>query len=260
MLVLQVKLEVERIGRKNGALVWREQACSPTRAPRSHCAATPASLQLVSAEGLKAISPWSYPLSHAPALELQDKKVFAQHNKFGITIEVEKKFLNYHLKTAETVAKSAETAEKTASPEAVARAARIAAAAKKQAKAKQAAAAKAKAKAKAKASETVERCLLAEAVKAVAIATKAAKAEKAAAAEVKPEAEPAKDQDGAADVARAEATMATADATEAEAARLGAEVALPLVQARSFSAGLATHATRAPVTNLTLTLTRCKWS
>ena len=145
---------------------------------------------------------------------------------------MEKKFLNYHLKTAETVAKSAETAEKTASPEAVARAARIAAAAKKQAKAKQAAAGKAKAKAKAKASEKEERCLLAEAVKAVAKATKAAKAGKAAAAEVKPDAEPAKDQDGAAGAARAEAAMATAEATEAEAARLGAEVALPLVQAR----------------------------
>ena len=64
----------------------------------------------------------------------------------------------------------------------------------------------------------------------------------------------------AAEMTNPEAAMATTEATEAEAARLGAEVALPLVQARSFSAGLATHATRAPVTNLTLTLTRCRWS
>ena len=33
--------------------------------------------------------------------------MFAQHNKFGITLQVEKQFLNYHLKTPETVAKSA---------------------------------------------------------------------------------------------------------------------------------------------------------
>ena len=79
--------------------------------------------------------------------------MFAQHNKFGITLQVEKQFLNYHLKTPETVAKSA----------AAARAARMAAAAKKQAKAKQAAAAKAKAKAK-KASEKEEMRLLAEAI------------------------------------------------------------------------------------------------
>ena len=63
--------------------------------------------------------------------------MFAQHNKFGITLQVDKKFLNYHNKTTETVEKCV---EKTESPEAAARAARMAAAAKEQAKAKQAAA------------------------------------------------------------------------------------------------------------------------
>eukprot|EP00964_Phaeocystis_antarctica_P049331 scaffold28616_cov60-Phaeocystis_antarctica.AAC.1 len=141
--------------------------------------------------------------------------------------------------TAESVVRSAETAEKTVSSEAAARATRIAAAAKEQAKAKQAAADKAKVKAKAKASENEERRLLAEAVTVAAREARALKAAKAAAEEVKPEPEPAKEQDGAAkaaksEAAKAEATMATADAMEAEAARLGAESARPLVQARSF--------------------------
>ena len=175
--------------------------------------------------------------------------MFAQHNKFGITLQVDKKFLDYHLKTAETVAKSAEIAETTVSPEAAARAARMAAAAKKQAKAKQAAAAaaKAKAKAKAKASEKEERCLLAEAVKAAEKAAKAATVAKAAAElveaaeskSVKPELEPAKEQDGAAakaaksEATKAEAAKAIGEAKEAEAAKFGAEAPRPLVQARS---------------------------
>eukprot|EP00964_Phaeocystis_antarctica_P041693 scaffold23854_cov54-Phaeocystis_antarctica.AAC.2 len=200
----------------------RQPACRPP-APQSHRAVAPASLQ-------------------------RDKKVFAQHNKFGITLQVDEKFLNYHLKTVETVATSAETAEKTVSPEAAAQATRIAAAAKEQAKAKQAAAAKAKVKAKAKASEKEERRLLAEAVTVAAREARALKAAKAAAEEVKPEPEPAKEQDGAAKAAKseaeeAEAAMATTDATEAEATRLGAEAARPLVQARSSPAGPATHAT-----------------
>ena len=175
--------------------------------------------------------------------------MFAQHNKFGITLQVDKIFLNYHSKTAETLANSAETAETTASVEAAARAARMTAAVKEQAKAKQAAAAKAKAKAKAKASEKEERCLLAEAVKVAATAAKAAKAEAeeveaAKSKTVKPELEPAKEQDGTAKAAKPGAAKAeaTAEATEAEAARLGAEAARPLVQARSLPAGPATHA------------------
>ena len=180
---------------------------------------------------------WSHPRSHATvALESQDKKVFAQHNKFGITLEVDKRFLNYHLKTVEIVASSAETAQKTASPEAAARVARMAAAAKEQAQAKQAAVA---AKAKAKASEKEERCLLAEAITSAA---KAAKATKAAAEEVeatesklvKPEPKPTKEQDGA------------AKAAEAGAAKLGAQTARPLVQARSSPAWPVTHVATYP--------------
>ena len=160
--------------------------------------------------------------------------MFAQHNKFGITLQVDKKFLNYHLKTVETVAKSAEIAEMTVSPEAAARATRIAAAAKEQAKAKQAAAAKAKVKAKAKASEKEERRLLAEAVTVAAREARALKAAKAAAEEVKPEPEPAKEQDGA------------AKAAEAGAAKLGAQTARPLVQARSSPAWPVTHVATYP--------------
>ena len=177
--------------------------------------------------------------------------MFAQHNKFGIMLQVDKKFLNYHLKTAETLAKSArETAEKAVSPEAAARAARMAAAAKEKAKAKQAAATKAKAKA----SEKEERCLLAEAVKVAAKAAKAAKveAEEVEAAKsktVKPELEPAKEQDGTAKAAKPGAAKAeaTAEATEAEAARLGAEATRLLVQARSSPVGPATHHARSYV-------------
>ena len=173
--------------------------------------------------------------------------MFAQHNKFGITVQVDKKFLNYHLKTAETVAKSADIAETTVLPEAAARAARMAAAAKEQAKAKQAAAAKAKAKVKAMASEKEERCLLAEAVKAAKAAVELVEAAKSK--PMKPEPEPAKKQDGAAraaksEAAKAEAAKLKAEATGAEPARLGAEAARPLVQARSSSAGPAIYMQR----------------
>ena len=170
--------------------------------------------------------------------------MFAQHNKFGITLQVDKKFLNYHNKTTETVEKCV---EKTESPEAAARAARMAAAAKEQAKAKQAAAAKAKAKVKAMASEKEERCLLAEAVKAAKAAVELVEAAKSK--PMKPEPEPAKKQDGAAraaksEAAKAEAAKLKAEATGAEPARLGAEAARPLVQARSSSAGPAIYMQR----------------
>ena len=178
-------------------------------------------------------------------------------------LEIQKQFLDYHLKTAESVAMSARTAEKTRSPEALARAVRMAAAAKEQAKAKQAAAARAKAKA----SEKEEKRLLAEAVQVAAKVAKAAKAAKAAVEQVqaakskvmKPEPGPATEQDGEKlKAVKAEAAMATAEATEAEAARLGAEAARPaLVQAgRPLSPA-------GPVLRMqprTLTLTRCKWS
>ena len=185
--------------------------------------------------------------------------MFAQHNKFGITLQVDKRFLNYHLKTAVSVAKSAETAEKTVWPEAVARAARMAAVAKEQAKAKQAAAAKVNAKAKAKASEKEERCLLAEAVKAAARAATAAKAaaeleEAAKSKAAKPELAPAKEHNGAAkpaksEAARTEAAKAKAEATEAGAAMLGAEAARLLVQARSSPVPGPPHMHPLPVTH-----------
>ena len=151
--------------------------------------------------------------------------MYAQHNKFGITLQVEKQFLNYHSKTAENLEKSAETAQKTMSLEVAARAARMAATVKEQAKARQAAAAKAKAKAKAKVSEKEERCMLAEAIKVAARAAKAAKAavelvEAAESKAVKPEPE----QGGSAKAAKPEAAKATAEAGEA---------ARPLVQARA---------------------------
>ena len=191
--------------------------------------------------------------------------MFAQHLKFGITLQIPKKFLNYHLKTAETVAMSARTAEKTRSPEALARAARMA---KEQAKVKQAAAAKAKAKAKAKASEKEDKRLLAEAVKVAAEAAKAAKAAKAAVEEeaasskaVKPVPGPATEQDGEkSKAAKSDAAMATAEATEAEAARLGAEAARPLVQAGRAHPLIPCRARATHAATRTLTLTRCKWS
>ena len=148
--------------------------------------------------------------------------MFAQHNTFGIKLEIDKKFLDYAYTSAETVANG--SAESGASSEAEMQAAKMAAAVKEQAMAKRAAEAKAKAKAmakaKAKASEKEERRLLAEAAaeakaaKAVAAKAVAAKAAAAAEAEVKrlkaakrlPDT--AKEEDGAATAAEvAEATL-----------------------------------------------------
>ena len=186
--------------------------------------------------------------------------MFVQHSKFGITLEVDKKFLNYHSKTTDTVANSAETAEKTVSPEAVARAARMAAAAKKQAKAKQAAAAKAKAKAK-KASEKEEMRLLAEAVKAVkavkAAEAAVAKLEVAKSVAVKPQRELSKVEDEAsekvaeavkAEAVRVQAAKVEAEATEAKVEAMRSGAARPLVvQARSSLAlGLSHMQSRIP--------------
>ena len=102
--------------------------------------------------------------------------MFAQHSTFGIKLEIDKKFLNYAYKSAETVASG--SAESGAASEAEMRAAEVAAAVKEQAKARRAAEAKAKAKAmakakakaKAKASEKEERRLLAEAARAAKMA------------------------------------------------------------------------------------------
>ena len=109
----------------------------------------------------------------------KEEKFFAQHLKFVITVEIPKKFLNYHLKTPESLERSARATKKAEfmeAPRAAARAERMAAAAKVRAKANQAAAAKAEVKAKAKAYEKEEMRLLAEAMKAAAKATKAVKA------------------------------------------------------------------------------------
>ena len=38
---------------------------------------------------------------------VEDEKFFAQHLKFGITLEIPKEFLNYHLKTPESLERSA---------------------------------------------------------------------------------------------------------------------------------------------------------
>ena len=187
--------------------------------------------------------------------------MYAQHNKFGITLQVEKTFLNYHSKTAEDLEKSAETAQKTMSLEVAARAARMAATVKEQAKARQAAAAKAKAKAKAKVSEKEERCMLAEAIKVAARAAKAAKAavelvEAAESKAVKPEPE----QGGSAKAAKPEAAKATAEAGEA---------ARPLVQARArpLPAPSRMQPPPAPRSHVSFLLSRsrptthrCKWS
>ena len=76
----------------------------------------------------------------------KEEKFFAQHLKFGITVEIPKKFLNYHLKTPESLERSARATKKAEFMEAAARAAaraeRMAAAAKVRAKANQAAALK----------------------------------------------------------------------------------------------------------------------
>ena len=105
--------------------------------------------------------------------------MFAQHNTFGIKLEIDKKFLNYAYKSAETVASG--SAEGGAASEAEMRAAKTAATVKEQAEARRAAEAKAKAKAmakakakaKAKASEKEERRLLAEAAKVAKAAAEA---------------------------------------------------------------------------------------
>ena len=149
--------------------------------------------------------------------QLQVQKVFAQHSTFGIKLEIDKKFLDYAYKSAETVANG--SAESGASSEAEMQAAKMAAAVKEQAEAKRAAEDKAKAKAmakaKAKASEKEERRLLAEAAAEAKVAKAvAAKAAAAAEAEVKrlkaakrlPDT--AKEEDGAATAAEvAEATL-----------------------------------------------------
>ena len=188
--------------------------------------------------------------------------MFAQHNKFGITLQVEKQFLNYHSKTAENLEKSAETAQKTMSLEVAARAARMAATVKEQAKARQAAAAKAKAKAKAKVSEKEERCMLAEAIKAAARAAKAAKAaaelvEAAESKAVKPE----REQGGAAKATKSEAAKPEAAKATAEAA----EATRPLVQARARP--LPDPSRMQPRSHVSFFLSRsrpsihrCKWS
>ena len=201
--------------------------------------------------------------------------MFVQHDTFGIKLEVDKKFLNYAYKSAESVASG--SAESGASSEVEMRAAKMAAAVKDQAEARRAAEAKtkakavamakamAKAKAKAKASEKEERRLLAE----------AAKAAKAAAVEAEAEAEvevkklkatatrlpdTAKEGDGVAkaadeveEAAKAGAARSCAQATE--------QATRPLVQARSYR-GPTTQPQRSHVilSRPPLSLNRCKWS
>ena len=43
---------------------------------------------------------------------VKDEKFFAQHLKFGITLEIRKEFLNYHLKTPDSLERSARATEK----------------------------------------------------------------------------------------------------------------------------------------------------
>ena len=137
---------------------------------------------------------------------MQVQKVYAQHDTFGIKLEIDKKFLDYAYKSAGTVASG--SAKKDAASEVEMRAAKMAAAVKEQAKARRAAEAKTKAKAKAKASEKEERCLLAEAAK---VAKAAAEAE-----------------------AEAKIEVSTLKTKAVEEAAVRARPARPLVQARSF--------------------------
>jgi len=143
---------------------------------------------------------------------LQVQKVYAQHDTFGIKLEIDKKFLDYAYKSAGTVASG--SAKNDAASEVEMRAARMAAAVKEQAKARRAAEAKAKAKAmakakaKAKALEKEEWCLLAEAAK---VAKAAAEAE-----------------------AEAKIEVSTLKTKAVEEAAVRARPARPLVQARSF--------------------------
>ena len=165
--------------------------------------------------------------------------MFAQHNTFGIKLEIDQKFRDYAYTSAETVANG--SAESGAFSEAEMRAAKMTAAVKEQAKAKRAAEAKAKAKAmakakakaKAKALEKEERHLLAE-------AAAEAKAAKAVAAKAAAEAE--------AEVKRLKAAKRLPDtAKEGDGAATAAEVAeATLVQVRCplLSAMLLTYTTQ----------------
>ena len=109
--------------------------------------------------------------------------MFAQHSTFGIKLEVDKKFLDYAYRSAETIANGNSESGASSGAAVVVRAAKIAAAAKEQAQGKRVAEAKikakamAKAKAKAKAFEKEEWRLLAEAAEAAAEAEEEAKAE-----------------------------------------------------------------------------------
>ena len=113
--------------------------------------------------------------------------MFAQHSTFGIKLEVDKKFLDYAYRSAETIANGNSESGASSGAAVAVRAAKIAAAAKEQAQGKRVAEAKikakamAKAKAKAKAFEKEEWRLLAEATK---VAKAAAEAEAEAKAEV----------------------------------------------------------------------------
>ena len=184
--------------------------------------------------------------------------MFAQHNTFGIKLEIDKKFLDYAYRSSTENG----SAESGASSEAEMQAAKMAAAVKEQAKAKRAAEAKAKAKAmakakakaKAKALEKEERHLLVE----------AARAAKAAAVEAEAEAEVDKSK-------RVQKTPRVAK--EQDGAAKAAEVATrPLVQACSSPATpAATNPSRiqphvlATQPRILLSRTRrsvhrCKWS
>ena len=109
--------------------------------------------------------------------------MFAQHSTFGIKLEVDKKFLDYAYRSAETIANGNSESGASSGAAVAVRAAKIAAAAKEQAQGKRVAEAKikakamAKAKAKAKAFEKEEWRLLAEAAEAAAEAEEEAKAE-----------------------------------------------------------------------------------
>ena len=158
--------------------------------------------------------------------------MFAQHNTFGIKLEIDQKFRDYAYTSAETVANG--SAESGAFSEAEMRAAKMTAAVKEQAKAKRAAEAKAKAKAmakakakaKAKALEKEERHLLVEAARAAKAAAVEAEAEAEVETSKRVQKPPrtAKELDGAAKAAE-------------EAAKAAEVVARPLVQARLSRAG-----------------------
>ena len=172
--------------------------------------------------------------------------MFAQHDTFGIKLEIDKKFLNYAYKSAEIVA-SGKSGDATS--EAEMRAAKTAAAVKEQAKARRAAEAKAKAKAmakakakaKAKASEKEERRLLAEAARAakMAEAEEVEKVEKVVEKVKKP-------QDVAAKAAE-EAAKAGAIRSGAQAKLVQARSSLPRFCSLAPKSLPVTHAARCPV-------------